>query len=294
MPKVRKAIALFAIAITSQFSSVAPAMGQDDRMVYEPTSQWTLDFAEDSCALRRTFSRDGDEVFFELRGFAPNEIFRALILSQNIRFTDRSSTFAYEPVQGEQGKYPAAPVTVEGWQSGIYLRVPTPSLASDPSNTKVAKSPEVRSELERAITNIYIGNSYHSNVSLQTGRMDLAMEVMKACLDDLVSQWGLDPEIQNTLLRSAQPNNLRQTVNKFRYPAGMKVRNKQTVLFARVLVDAEGNVTDCRVLENISDEQFATAACQNLVSELQYDPALDREGNPVDSFHVPTIIFGLP
>ena len=57
----------------------------------------------------------------------------------------------------------------------------------------------------------------------------------------------------------------------------------------RVMVDAEGDVSDCVVQSEGIDEAFTDAVCDGLARG--YEPALDAHGSPVASVFPTSVIY---
>lgn len=51
------------------------------------------------------------------------------------------------------------------------------------------------------------------------------------------------------------------------------------------MVDAEGNATSCHIQRKTVGEGFGDAACNALMRNADFAPALDRNGQPMDSYY---------
>lgn len=62
-----------------------------------PSSEWIVDYADDSCALRRAFKVGDEQAILQLRQFAPGENFEVVLLSSTLTRTDKAPRVRFEP-----------------------------------------------------------------------------------------------------------------------------------------------------------------------------------------------------
>ena len=75
-----KFIAALLAGIGLASSTGAPAA--EEPLALQPSSDWVLDYAENSCALRRAFGDGPQKVFLELDNFALWDNFRVTIMAE--------------------------------------------------------------------------------------------------------------------------------------------------------------------------------------------------------------------
>ena len=101
------------------------------------------------------------------------------------------------------------------------------------------------------------------------------------------------PERENpvraTLTRLATPKP--QAIRRLQdnYPASMLASGLNAYVPVRVTVDQAGNPTACVVQTPSVEKAFQDAVCNGLAKT--YDPALDRDGNPVASVFVTAVVY---
>jgi hypothetical protein len=74
-----------------------------------------------------------------------------------------------------------------------------------------------------------------------------------------------------------------------RYPSRMVMEGLSAHVPVRMAVDAQGRPGECVVQTEGVDEAFTTAVCRGLARE--FEPALDRQGNPVAAIFHTSVIF---
>lgn len=61
----------------------------------------------------------------------------------------------------------------------------------------------------------------------------------------------------------------------------------------QLLIGCDGKVKDCVVLKSSGHDILDKAGCDNMLNNARFHPALDAEGNPVESLHEMTFSFTL-
>ena len=67
-------------------------------------------------------------------------------------------------------------------------------------------------------------------------------------------------------------------------------RGEQAILRMRVIVEADGTVSECEIYDATKTERIETNACEEM-DRAEFDPALDANGNPMRSFYTSNIIY---
>ena len=88
---------IFALVPVSGISAGELAAQEADVLRLGPSSPWVMDYAEDSCALRRTFGEVGRQVTLEMRQFSPDSSIQFSIFSENIGTTTEWLRFGVDP-----------------------------------------------------------------------------------------------------------------------------------------------------------------------------------------------------
>lgn len=168
--KLRGAFAAFVAC-----AFVGSAQAQDTALVLQPTSAWTLDYAEDSCALRRQFGEGADQVLLEMRSFSLEGNLQITLAAKEIRPFKRDFQFRFDP----EGEWRTAVVPMftkhEGGLEGVFFTEdihPRPEKDDEtPAPAEWAAWRYARDAKIRAMTGLTTRRVFGRQVSLQTGPM---------------------------------------------------------------------------------------------------------------------------
>ncbi len=150
-----------------------------------------------------------------------------------------------------------------------------------------------RDQAEKEITGLFVGEAFSENLILETGEMHEPMAAMRSCLDELVTHWGVDAEEHRNLSRRVWPADYVKIVRSLRraYPNRMQVQRQPGYIRARLDISADGAPTGCHIQAPISQPDFEREACEQLIDEGEFYPALDRNGDPIASYYTLAIAY---
>ncbi|WP_158611078.1 energy transducer TonB [Aurantiacibacter spongiae] len=309
-------LAVGAALATAAMPTGAAAQYAADWDRLAPSSHWNLDYAEDSCALRRSFGEGDDRTFLELRQFEPEGALQVIVMTKGTqmrsadellvashvrsRIARPSVSFLPETEPAEWGQ--PLGIHSEEWGEGVLFtsldlrnseqrELARAFLAEH--GTGLVVSDEQRDVREAEIDGLAVENVYRRNFVLDTGAMQAPMSAMRQCMDELIEHWGIDAEANRHLTRRVQPRDFQSWVTRVQqqYPTAMERQNEQAVVRVRLTVSPEGRATDCAVQTDISNPLFDEAACEVLLRHSRFDPALDADGDPIASYWVKTIVY---
>lgn len=276
-----------------------PVAAQSEAVQLAPSSDWVLEYADDSCALLRKFGAEGQSVQMEMRQFSPGEEFQLTVSSANFERRERDPEFAFLPDTEEVSLEGALTVEFADGSEGFMVRHSTkpPSLIRAESELlnfeRPRLDPAARDAREGQMTGISIRRAFNREFVLQTGNMHPAMNAMRACLDELLTHWGIDADAHRNLQREAVPINFSEMAREVsaRYPRSMLSRGRQAILRIRMDVSAEGRATGCHHQISYNDDPFEEISCALLLEHARFSPALDVAGNPINSYYVLSVIY---
>ena len=281
-----------AIAATLSASSVG-AQTPAEPLEMTPSSSWVADYAEDSCALLRDFQAGDDKVTLQLRQFGPGEDFEVSVVSRTLSRTSQAPRVRFEPDEGFFD--PSQPDFIdEGDLHGAFYTDSLRPTALKPLPGPFPDWPEAeRQARERSITGLSITRSFERDLVLRTGRMDQAMSAMRACLDDLLTSWGIDPAQQRTLSRRPEPVDLMRWARRVQssYPSDMLRLGQSGRVRIRLVVGVDGTPTSCIAHEGSANLSFNEHACALTMRYARFEPALDADGAPIASLYETTITY---
>lgn len=255
-----------------------------------PSSQWVVDYREDSCALRRTFRAGDHQATLQLRQFGPGDSFEVTLLSDTVPRTTKAPRVRFEP-DDDFIKPPIAFLVSRGEAHGVRY---TDSFRPSALKQSPAPWPQAdREARERAITGLAVVDTYESPIVLQTGEMSEPMEAMRPCLDELLVRWGLDPAEQRTLSRAVKPADPMGWARRVQqsFPVAMLRDRRSATVQLRLIVGADGKPTSCMPPAGSSEPAFQEHACKVSMRNARFEPALDANGKPVASFYSTAVTY---
>ena len=292
-------IAALAVGLTS----TAAAAQDGDTVRLAPAAPWAVDYAEQSCGMRRVFGAEGNQVYLELRQFSPGGEFVTTLASKDMRRRSRLNRLAvtYLPDTGPDRDFTPMLVKLENFGEGAIIntvlldadqraRLKALGLGADPTEVIEFQAVQTR---EAAVEGVEVEGFFTDPVVLETGSLKPVMDVMRDCMDGLVTYWGFDPEQQRALTVAVKPDGIDDWARELqrRYPAPQLRDGAQAYVRVRMNVGADGNATACAVQSDFNDEAFNTLACELLMRHARFEPARDAAGNAVASFWTTGIVY---
>ena len=252
------------------------------------SGKWEVNYDVNSCHLLARFGDAQGGIVLKLTRYQPGDPFELSLFGKPLiasgRDVDVTLDFGVSggPVKrqalaGHAGKLPFLLVG--------YHRID--GRYSDEASAFPAVTPG-QEAAATALTFGYRGKQYR----LETGRLDRPLAKLRECQTDLVKYWGFDPTVQAQLSRPATPvGNPGNWAGSNDFPQPALVNGRSGRVKFRLDVDEAGVVTNCAVLEQTSPTEFAKTSCKILVKRGRFEPALDKDGKPVRSFWVSSIVW---
>ncbi len=298
------------IAVSSTLIGVAsPAQARDEPLRLAPAAPWVMDYADDSCALRRDFGNAETLVYLEMRQFEPGQLgYQFIVASGQLRLAHYSSAqdvaVRFHPDDGATVAGAAFnmefPNDVKGVTFSTSLMAHQYDLVNQIDGTEErAAAYEALAQTidlpvrEREVTAIEVIEGFRTPVVLETGSLAAPMQAMRTCLDELLTHWGIDAEAHRTLQQRVVPIDQEQWASEIAngYPPGMGWRGAQAVLRIRLDVTTEGRAGGCHMQSRLGNEEFERTACNLLLEHARFTPAIDASGAAITSYHILTVIY---
>jgi len=282
----------FKLAVALATLAGQPATAADEApLEFSPTSKWVMDYDADSCALRRTFGDAERQALLELRAYAPGIWFQVTVASGTLKSSGNAPEVGFEP-----GSELWKPQNVIIGSFGDTLKgvVYYDSLRPD-RDSEVPWTEAQRDAREAEISALAVNHSFERDLSLRTGALHAPMTAMRACLDDLLSQWGVDVAAHRTLSRWVTPKDYESWVRRVQehYPPTMLNVHRNGYVRIRLMVGTDGRPSSCNVQVTVRDPEFQQTACDILMDYAQFEPALDARGQAIASFYVTSVFYQL-
>jgi hypothetical protein len=276
-----------------------PAQAADEPTRLAASTDWVVDYADERCSLHRGFGEGEHSVNLRIDWFGPRPEHRVLLVGSAV--PKSASARGEIAVRLTPDAEPRPGYTI----NGTFLDQPAVSfnltfLPFDPAQASrrmsaaeqmqfqaVPRMPQP--EFEKEVRTLEVQFAEGTVIELELGRISRPLEVLRACMDNLVRVWGLDPAVQGSLSRNAvaKPSTVRRLQRE--YPSDMLAGGMNAFVPVRVMVAADGSVSECVVQSEGIEESFRDAVCDGLARG--YEPALDASGNPVASVFPTSVVY---
>lgn len=116
-----------------------------------------------------------------------------------------------------------------------------------------------------------------------------AIRSLRACNDDLLASWGVDPKVLAALSRQPRAINPATWIRNEDYPDSAVRAEKSGSTVIRFVISAEGRISDCTPVVSSGTPELDAASCRLMVDRAKYEPALDADGKPISVRNVQTV-----
>lgn len=278
----------------------------------QPSSPWVIDYAENSCRLLRTFAEGDRKVVMGLESEAPDEV-DMLVFGKPLDGYSNEVPARFLPVQGKSMKGRTAQTSDKREPAILWSRVallPDDVAARNEKRLEDRRSnPDVRpppldlaeeaqtraKRLEFAVnaTELEIDARRNRPVVLETGSLGEAIKMFDKCSRDSLRDWGVDPDIEDKIVRPLWSPDVRKWFTPDDYPRNMQFKGEESDVKVRLLVDASGKVTKCTSLSHFKERAFNDVVCDKFMKRAHFEPAELADGTKVPSFYTNHIVFRL-
>ncbi len=264
----------------------SPGAQAQEEAVFRPAGNWIADYGDDYCRLARTFSDGQREMSLALERLQPGAFVRLIIVGEGLRpFRSADQiAYAFQP-SGASGK-------------ARYVRSETPDRQPFVSFDPVTLAPleftpgtpppmyDRAKELEtaRGITGFLLTEGLTSPVKVETGSLRAPVEALQACADDLLTVWGLDAEKHKTMTAMVVLNpNPQGVLPQGTIPFGEFEKFAGGANQVRLLIGADGKVTDCAIYTPTLSQSLNDRICRLAKERATFVPAKDAGGQAMAS-----------
>lgn len=287
------------IPVAALAGLAAPVCAKDARMVLEPITQWNVDFGEEKCRLARVFgdAKNKHLLFIEQGGPETNFVLVAAGPAfERFRRPNRISIQfgAFPPIEKPA---PMLGNMEDGAATLIYSRL---NFQERPNSEPDAEESEVLDSLAKIDTEsaskidairMHYGKR---TVVFNTGNIGEAIKVMNECALNFVESWGLDRAAHESMTRLPEWTNMKAIAREIQesYPSEALRKGESGIFRLRVIVEADGSVSDCIINNATTTDSLQSPACSEM-KRAEFKPALDKNGAPMRSFYVTNVTYRL-
>lgn len=275
------------------------AAAADEPVQFTPSTKWNVSSTDTSCALTREFVHGSQKVAFRLRQFGPGDSFEMTVSGKGIGHRERAPKVRFASQVSREEIDDATQLIFGGGNEGVSWRDSflTPEWTEvhygGPAAARNAPTEKDYEALESAITGVEIGGSFDPPLVLATGGMHKPMQVMRKCVDAMVTRWGIDLAAFRTQSRPATPVEQDVWAREIQrvYPREMLRRGETANIGIRIVVSPDGRPTSCHAEMRLYDAAFEQAACAGIMSAARFQPALDAAGKPMTSLFSTRVVY---
>lgn len=269
----------------------------------KPSSPWIVDYAENSCRLIRNFAEGKDKTVLVFESPSPGSM-SMLAIGRPLGTSREEVTARFLPLEHEPIKGVSATSTTSRQPAVHWLTVPLvpDALAAlerarieENARSRVRPPPidlnqraairAARRAFAAAVNALEIGTRRNRPVILETGSLGKPMEMFDKCTRDSLRDWGVDPDLEEKIVRPVWTPDASRWFSADDYPRDMLRQGQQSELRARLLVDATGKVTKCTSLSHFDAPAFNKLVCDKLMSRGRFEPAELADGTKVPSYY---------
>jgi hypothetical protein len=269
--------------------------------VLEPTSNWTLHYDPEQCALMRDFGPEDNRLRLQIESYGSPTDFRFLLAGKpvppsrdatgQVRYSFPNDTVARAEttaLEGTTGREVAA-LSFSGNFRPYDPNFDYQSLSTGERLEFDARPKPTVPEFEREVDRLTIEIDQRVRLDLLLGGMEKPLQAMRKCIEELQASWGLVPATESRLSRYPMP--LVSSVRRVQrtYPRSMLLQGASAFVPVRIMVDAQGEASGCVVQVPGIERAFSQAVCDNLARK--FAPALDEAGNPVAGIYRTSVIY---
>lgn len=239
-----------------------------------PSTKWRVDLSNDQCRMLRTFGNGKGAVMLQLSSIGLD--------------ADLSLTIAAASVPKPALDLPIAIMTA-GAKPIEAFGISYSNEPSAPALLHVLAAPKLREALQLDVDRAAPGElrvkfRNRTLAALALGPMRPVLRTFDACLDTLLTRWGLDPEQQRRLRKP--PQAVGDTTSWLSFgdlPSLATPSALSGIIVTRLSVDASGKPTACNISAASAGSELRIVTCKLLMKRARFTPAIDADGRAVAS-----------
>ncbi|MDB2694740.1 energy transducer TonB [Erythrobacter sp.] len=283
------------ICVAMAAASHTALASNDKSIVLEPSSNWHLDYADERCAIGRSFGSGDEKTVAFFQQAEPSDSLHWVVGGWVADRIDTKFEVQFGP--GFEQYEMRSPMGLKVDDFGTAVRgtgfkkfEPENDLHSDASVAEPVGLPQLNPDEGSSIEWVEFVRGDRS-YRLRLGNLEPVYKAMNACMTNLVTSWGADPDILRQRRSPPQlinPDDVRKAIQSH-YPSTASALGAQADLQIRAMVEADGTVSKCHITGLTQADRFDSDACVVLLQDARFEPARDLEGRPLASFYMQRI-----
>ncbi|WP_170234850.1 energy transducer TonB [Croceicoccus sediminis] len=262
----------------------------------QKSSAWVMDYAENSCRLWATFGEGDQKSTLELA--APTSLKAGFdVLVYPSKLGAKGLKFRWSETAEPQKAGHVKPIEFEigkGLMFEAGLGHNAAGLTDNPSAENYRNEAE-RKAVEAGVEGLFLTDESDQEIAYMTGSLRAPLNALRSCLDNLLTEMGVDPV---ALRKSSRPAALADEEEWLRdvfndYPSEAIRNPQQGTVWFMIVVDENGKPAQCRITRNLAGEIFSDHTCRKWRRHAKFTPALDAEGNPITGVFFTAMTYGL-
>jgi hypothetical protein len=267
-------------------SLAAPAVAQ------APAADgWQYAEGPEICLAHRTYGAGESGTRLQLRSFGPGSAVELTIAGPHVPREPNSIRMVELGWDGEG--FEDTQLGVLGSTGGV------PSVTMLTAHRRVAAFAFTYSEIAVVVSPLdpaaesmqlrVVGNAPRE---LQMGSLEEPLRQLLECEGRLMEKWGWGGDYSQRVTTAPEMRDPQSWFYKaIVYPAVQNLTRVSSILELRLKVDAEGKVAECVVQSSPGSSLFGSKNCTGIRKYARFNPALDSQGQPVESYMQMSITF---
>jgi TonB family protein len=148
---------------------------------------------------------------------------------------------------------------------------------------------EISLDTLASATSLRLERSGRRLLDVPVPSLQRAVPVARQCMNDVLREWGFDPETYNALRQPPRSiGSIAGWVDSVDYPTSALLDGRSGRSIVRVTVGTDGRARDCATVVSSGDAALDRRTCV-VADRGRFEPALDRDGRPTEAPYVYSI-----
>lgn len=302
-----KGVALFAAPFLCFPQALVASKGADlpaPETIVGPSSDWALDYSDDSCRVGRFFGEGDQRILLQMTQFEPDHSFMLAIAGQPLgrRLATKRTRVRFGPIYSVRKDIEPTTATIGSFKYGLIfptmsVRDTMPGVAPDKASEEetlaaVEPADPITLEDEAKVKWIELWVDGKAHVRLAAGPMGNLFSALNNCSEELLTHWGLDLERHRTASRKVVPlASPGKWIGSKDYPARELRASSQALVYFRLMVGEDGLPYSCHIQQSGYSAAFDKSVCAAMMRNARFEPALDAAGKPMKSYFRTSVRF---